>query len=41
MYSIDFVSVTLGYVVGVALCYTTMKMIYELENHDNDEWTDV
>lgn len=36
MYSIDFVSVTLGYVVGVALCYTTMKMIYELENADDD-----
>jgi hypothetical protein len=37
MYSIDFVSAILGYVIGVALCYTTMKMVYELESYDNDE----
>jgi hypothetical protein len=37
MYSIDFVSAILGYVVGVALCYTTMQTIYQLEDENNDE----
>ena len=37
MYTFDFASIVTGYVVGVALCYTTMKMIYELENSNNDE----
>lgn len=37
MYNIDFVSVVVGYVVGVALCYTTMHMIYQMENEDTDE----
>lgn len=36
MYNLDFISVAVGYVVGVALCYTTMKMIYSLEDMDDD-----
>ena len=36
MYNLDFVSVTVGYIVGVALCYTTMHMIYTMENADDD-----
>jgi hypothetical protein len=35
-FTIDFVSVAIGYIVGVGLCYTTMHMIYALENEDND-----
>ena len=36
-FTIDFVSIAIGYIVGVALCYTTMHMIYALENEDTDE----
>jgi hypothetical protein len=36
MYNLDFVSVAVGYIVGVALCYTTMHMIYTMENADDD-----
>lgn len=36
-FTIDFVSIMIGYIIGVALCYTTMHMIYQMENEDNDE----
>lgn len=37
MYTIDFVSAVIGYVLGVALCYNTMLLVYKLEQEDNDE----
>lgn len=35
-FTIDFVSIAIGYIVGVGLCYTTMHMIYTLEDADDD-----
>ena len=36
MYNVDFISIVMGYIVGVGLCYTTMQMIYALEDADDD-----
>jgi hypothetical protein len=36
MYNIDFISATLGYILGVFLCYNTMSVIYYMENNDSD-----
>ena len=35
MYSIDFVSVIVGYIFGVFLCWTTVQAIY-LQDKDED-----
>lgn len=34
--TIDFVSAALGYTVGVVLCYSIMKTIFEIENADEE-----
>lgn len=36
MFQVDFISATLGYVLGVLLCYNTMIMVYDMESKDND-----
>jgi hypothetical protein len=36
MYNIDFISATLGYILGVFLCYNTMNMVYHMENSDDE-----
>ena len=35
MYNFDLVSVACGYILGVALCYGTMVVLYE--EHDENE----
>ena len=35
-YTFHFVSLVVGYILGVFLTYTTVKMIY-LENHDETD----
>lgn len=36
MYNIDFISATIGYIMGVFLCYNTMHVVYNMENNDDE-----